>query len=69
MKVTYTGASDSQVIWGGCDDPREVLTIGDEYEVAKWEVHSWHTKVSLVGIHGKKFNSVCFDLSEDKHAI
>ena len=59
-KVTYTGANDSQVIWGGCDDPRGILVEGQSYEVEKRDVHSWHTKLKLVGIEGR-FNSVCFD--------
>jgi hypothetical protein len=59
-KVTYTGATDSQVNWGGGDDPREILEEGKEYEVEKTEVHSWHTRLHLAGFPGKWFNSVCF---------
>lgn len=59
-KVRYTGASDEQVAWGGNDDPRGVLRVGEVYEVEREEVHKWHTKYSLKGIEGR-FNSVCFE--------
>jgi hypothetical protein len=58
-EVVYEGASDSQVAWGGNDDPRKVLLYGGVYVLRTVEVHSWHTKVELEGIIGK-FNSVCF---------
>ena len=58
--VKYIGCSQLQSSWGGCDDPRKLLKIGRIYEVEKTEVHSWHTKLSLVGIEGK-FNSACFE--------
>lgn len=61
-KVIFKEASDEQVKWGNNDDPRKVLEIGKEYEVEKAEVHSWHTKVYLVGIKGR-FNSVHFEPS------
>jgi hypothetical protein len=60
MKVRYIGASDEQVRWGGNDDPRGILMERDTYEVEEREVHSWHTKLRLVGIEGS-FNSVCFE--------
>lgn len=64
-KVKYDGnADDAQVKWGSNDDPRKVLNTMDEYEVENIEVHSWHTKVYLVGIKGK-FNSVHFKNLED----
>ena len=60
-KVIYTGASDSQVNWGSCDDPREVgLNVGNQYEVEDRRVYSWHTKLKLRNVPGW-FNSVCFD--------
>lgn len=59
-KVRYTGANDHQVRWGGCDDPRPLLTEGEVYSVDHTEVHSMHTKVCLEGYEGK-FNSVSFD--------
>lgn len=63
MKVKYIGASDAQVQWGNCDDPRDVLIEGAVYEVEKEDVHTWHTKLHLVGIEGR-FNSVCFEKLE-----
>ena len=64
MKVKYIGASDAQVQWGNCDDPRDVLIEGKVYEVEKEEVHTQHTKLHLVGINGR-FNSVCFERLEE----
>jgi hypothetical protein len=60
-KVVYLGASDSQVAWGQCDDPRGTLTEGEVYTVDHTEVHSWHTKVYLEGHEGKAFPSAAFD--------
>lgn len=65
MKVQYLGATDQQVQWGGCSDPRGVLTDGMLYEVERSEVHSWHTKLFLNGYPGMGFNSVCFSGMED----
>jgi hypothetical protein len=59
-KVIYTGATDAQVNWGSCDDPRLRLLEGNEYEVEDRREHSWHTKLKLRGVPGW-FNSVCFD--------
>lgn len=59
-KVIYTGANDSQVQWGGGDDPRNMLQEGAEYTVTNKEVHSWHTLLELAEAPGQKFNSVCF---------
>jgi len=49
--------SKCQRKWGGNDDTRKHLKIGEIYEGAV-EIHSWHTKII---IDGKKFNSVCFE--------
>jgi len=58
-KVIFQGASKAQIQWGGNDDPNLVCEVGKEYEVEKCNVHSWHTKIKLVGIEGV-FNSVSF---------
>lgn len=58
--ITFIGASDEQVNWGGGNDPRTVLTIGETYEVERTSVHSWHTRIYLKGFDGW-FNSVCFE--------
>ena len=58
--VIYTGATNEQVAWGNCSDPRGVLTEGKAYAVEATDVRSFHTKIKLVGIPGW-FNSVCFD--------
>lgn len=59
--VKFLGASQEQIKWGGNDDPNKILKIGDEYEIRSIEVHSWHTKVSLMGYSGK-FNSSSFEV-------
>jgi hypothetical protein len=59
-KVRYMGSSVEQVRWGGNDDPSEVLKEGEIYEVDHTEVHSYHTKVFLVGVEGR-FNSASFE--------
>ena len=58
--VVYDGnACDAQVNWGSNADPRKLLTPGGRYIVRDVEVHSWHTKLRLVGVEGQ-FNSVHF---------
>lgn len=59
--VLYIGATDAQVSWGGCDDPRGLLEEGHLYTVLEKDVHTWHTKIELVEFPGMYFNSVCFD--------
>ena len=49
--------SEDQRKWGNHDDTKQYLEVGNTYE-AEVEQHSWHTKL---WIHGKKFNSVCFE--------
>lgn len=61
MIVKYIGATDSQVKWGGNDDPRGILVEGNIYEVIDKEVHSWHTKYTLGGFEQYQFNSVSFE--------
>jgi hypothetical protein len=58
-KIIYTGCSDAQVKWGSNTNSDNLLIKGNSYIVEKVEVHSWHTKLYLMGIKGK-FNSVCF---------
>lgn len=60
-KVRFLGCSVPQTNWGGNDSPTDKLMYGHEYIISDIEVHSWHTKISLMGIEGK-FNSVCFDV-------
>lgn len=59
-KVIFIGADESQIKWGSNNDPNEHLRVGDIVEIESVEVHSWHTKLYLVGIPGK-FNSVSFE--------
>lgn len=60
-KVKFIGAVDAQTRWGGNDDPRMFLIVGEVYEVQSVEVHTWHTKIVLKQFPGKRFNSVCFE--------
>ena len=53
--------SQDQVNFGGCDDPTGILEIGKEYDVERWDIHSWHTKVILKDFPNKGFNSVSFE--------
>jgi len=64
-KVRYLGATDEQVRWGSCADPRGKLEVGNVYEVEYREFHTWHTKLKLVGIPGK-FNSGSFEIVIDR---
>ena len=60
-KVRFASeATIDQIRWGSNDNPNTVLTVGNVYEVSSWEVHSWHTKVRLVGFEHLRFNSVNF---------
>jgi hypothetical protein len=59
--VLYLGCDDDgQAKFGGCDDPRGILIPGTKYMVANVELHSWHTKIYLVGCGKLAFNSVLF---------
>lgn len=62
-EVKYIGCSDEQVRWAGHVDPRGVLEESATYTVERVSIHSWHTKVYLVGFSGH-FNSVCLEKVE-----
>ena len=60
QKVRFTGASQTQINWGsGNDDPNKILILGKTYTIEAIKVHSWHTKVRILGFDGA-FNSVSF---------
>lgn len=61
-KYIATDVTDEQIHWGSCGDPRDKLIAGNEYEIDKVEVHSWHTKVFLKDFPGVGFNSVWFEI-------
>jgi hypothetical protein len=63
MKVKFIGSTIEQVRWGSNDDPDYILTVGDEYELDREEVHSMHTKYHLKQFPGKRFNSCSFEPS------
>lgn len=60
-QVTFLGATKEQIQWGSNDDPNKVLTVGEVYDVETVDVHSWHTKITLIGFDGI-FNSSSFEL-------
>jgi len=59
-KVVFLGGNEDTNKWGDCDNPNNLLNVGDTYTVDHTEVHSWHTKVFLKEVSGG-FNSVLFD--------
>ena len=60
MTVIFIGAMDEQVQWAGGFDPRLHLVEYGSYEVARTEVHTWHTRIYLKDYPNMWFNSVCF---------
>jgi len=63
--VKFLGCTSEQIHWGSNDNPNPLLFIGDVYYVEHVYVHSQHTKIELRGLPGKKFNSVCFEVTDD----
>jgi len=61
VKFVEDDVSEAQINWGGNDDPRGVLVVGQEYTIDHTEVHSQHTKVFLEEHPGKIFNCVWFE--------
>jgi hypothetical protein len=61
-KVVYLGSNETITKWGNCDNPNDLLIVGDTYTVDRLEVHSWHTKVFLKEVNGG-FNWVLFDFA------
>lgn len=59
-KVKYIGCSQSQIDFGGHDDPRYILQIGGIFTIEDMRVYNWFTRIKLKGIWGR-FNSVCFE--------
>ena len=66
MKYIYVEAPNQQQIdWGSNDDPRDLLIVGQEYEVEYVDEHSWHTKICLKDFPDLEFNSVSFEEVDD----
>lgn len=59
--VIFRGCTEEQKRWGNNTGDVSSLIVGCRYVVEREEVHSWHTKIFLVGREGS-FNSVCFDV-------
>jgi hypothetical protein len=68
MKIIYTGenVSKESIQWGSHTSPVGILEPGNEYDLEKEEMHSWHTRIYLKGIDGY-FNSVWFDEPTTQH--
>ena len=65
MKVKFIekNVGDSQVRWGSHEDPKNLLEVGKEYEIAYADVRSSHTKIFLKDFPMASFNSVWFTWS------
>ena len=63
QKLKFTDATDMQVSWGGCDDPRPIMKTGEQVTIKNIEVHTHHTKLEFKEFPGKKFNSISFSSS------
>jgi hypothetical protein len=63
VKYVTSECDDERVAWGCNDDPRGILTPGERYVVDRVEPRSMHTKISLCGFAGLKFNSTHFEVS------
>ncbi len=55
-----TEPTNEQATWASCDDPRGVLKLGGRYVLEEVDVHSFHTKLTLVGVSGH-WNSILFE--------
>lgn len=66
MKVKFIeeNVDEAQIRWGGHNDPRGILEVGKEYELAYADVHSSHTRIVLTDFPMCQFNSVWFTWSE-----
>ena len=62
--IVFTGCDDMQHGFGSHTGNYKLLQIDSSYVIEHIEVHSWHTKLYLVGYEGS-FNSVCFELKEN----
>jgi len=66
MKIKFIAKNvfKDQINWGSHCDPRGVLVVDRDYELAHSEVHSQHTKIFLTEFPGKSWNSVWFDIDD-----
>lgn len=60
-KFIEENVSENQIRWGNNADPRDILKLGQFYEIDRIDVHSQSTGIFLKEFPGKKFNSVWFD--------
>ena len=63
-KVRFLGATDAQVGWSACNDPRIHLKEGESYEIERIVVREWHTEILLKGFPKLWFNDVSFALDK-----
>lgn len=59
--VRFIGINDEQVSWGGGDDPRRRLTVGETYTVYRTEISSDVTFIYLDRFKSRGFNSAAFE--------
>jgi len=64
-EVIFIGASDEQAAFGNYDDPRQHLFVGQSYKLVGVKESGWHTGYTLEKFAGLRFNSVCFDWSQE----
>lgn len=64
LKFIEDNVSQAQINYGNNSDPREILTVGKEYELENAIICSWHTSIVLKEFPNCKFNSVWFTWSE-----
>ncbi len=61
VRFVEENVSNAQINWGGNNDPRGLLVVGQIYTIDHTEVHSQHTKVFLVEHPFYRFNSIWFE--------
>lgn len=65
-QVTFKGANDNQIRFGGGDDPTNILSPGNTYQVKQHSRQYTNNTVKLEGIEGN-FNAYLFKESPIPH--
>ena len=58
--MIYIGSKNTMVNWGGQDDPRDYLTVGQSYHVEQFGVMAYGLLFILKEFPNRKFSSGCF---------
>ncbi len=61
--VKCVSVSEATQRYGGNSGKLSDISEGGQYKVTDVELHSWHTKLTLDGVHGQ-FNSCLFEKVE-----